>query len=133
MARRSGFLHAMVQAQREAERKRAAQLRGMEKAQTQAARAAEKARKDYERAAIYSQKERARLYIESRMAQIDLQNEKLEQQVKQLEHLLLDALSFDTFINLQTLKQIPYLPAFNPGQLDIAEPQPQAQMYTPPA
>ena len=45
MARRSGFLQTMVQAQREAERKRIAQLRGIEKAQTQAARAAEKARK----------------------------------------------------------------------------------------
>jgi restriction system protein len=133
MARRSGFLQTMVQAQREAERKRTAQLRGMAKAQTQAARAAEKARKDYERAAVADQKERARLYTESRMAQIDVQNEQLEQQVNQVERLLLDALSFDTFINLQTLKQTPNLPAFNPGQLGIAEPQPQAHMYTPSA
>ncbi len=62
MARRSGFLHAMVQAQREAERKRTTQLREMAKAQTQAARTAEKARKDYERAIVANQKERDRLY-----------------------------------------------------------------------
>ncbi len=133
MARRSGFLQTMVRAQREAERKRTAQLRGMAKAQTQAARAAEKARKDYERAAVADQKERTRLYLESRMAQIDLQNEQLEEQVSQVEHLLLDVLSIDSFINLQTLKQTPNLPSFNPGLLGIAEPQPQVHMYTPPA
>ncbi len=84
MARRSGFLHAMIQAQREAERKRAAQQRAMVKAQTQVARAAEKARKDYERALVADQKVRTQVYIESRMAQVDLQNEQLAQQIEQL-------------------------------------------------
>lgn len=133
MARRSGFLQTMVRAQREAERKRTAQLRGMAKVQTQVARAAEKARKDYERATVADQKELIRLSIESKMAQVDFRNEQVEQQVEQLEQLLLDALSFDTFINLQTLKQTPNLPAFNPGQIGIAEPQPQAHLYTPAA
>ena len=131
MARRSGFLHAMIQAQREAERKRAAQQRAMVRAQTQVARAAEKARKDYERALVADQKVRTQVYIESRMAQVDLQNEQLAQQIEQLEHLLLDALQLDPFINLQTLKQTPNLPAFNPGQLGTAEPQPQANRYAP--
>jgi hypothetical protein len=56
MARRSGLLHAIVQAQREAEKKRVAQLREIERAQTQAAKAAEKARKEYERAVAADQK-----------------------------------------------------------------------------
>src|SRR5690242_10994938 len=112
MARRSGFLHAMARAQREAERKRAAQQRAMVIAQTQAARAAEKARKDYERAIVADQKERSRLYIESRMAQVDLQNEQLTQQVEQLEQLLLDALRVNPSINLQALKQTLNLPPF---------------------
>ena len=77
MARRSGLLHAIAQAQLEAERKQKAQPREM----NQAARAAEKARKDYERAVTADQKERARLYTESRIAQVNYQNEQLEQQI----------------------------------------------------
>ena len=68
MARRSSLLRAMIQAQREAGRKRVAQLREMERAQTQAAKNAEKARRDYERAKIANQKEQARLYTKSRVA-----------------------------------------------------------------
>jgi restriction system protein len=128
MARRSGLLHAIAQAQREAERKQKAQLREM----NQAARAAEKARKDYERAVTADQKERARLYTESRIAQVNYQNEQLEQQIKLLEHLLRDALSADTYIDVQRLKQTPNLPPFNPGQLATVEPPPQPQMYMPP-
>src|SRR5258706_5465811 len=128
MARRSGLLHAIAQAQREAERKQKAQLREM----NQAARAAEKARKDYERAVTADQKERARLYTESMIAQVNYQNEQLEQQIKLLEHLLRDALSADTYIDVQRLKQTPNLPPFNPGQLAIVEPPPQPQMYMPP-
>lgn len=132
MARRSGLLHAIAQAQREAERKRKAQQREMERAQNQAARAAEKARKDYERAATADQKERAKLYTESRIAQVNYQNEQLELEVKLLEHLLRDALSIDTYIDVLSRKQTPNLPPFNPGQLATAEPPPQPQMYMPP-
>ena len=131
MARRSGFLHAIAQAQREAERKRQAHFREMERIQTQAAKAAEKARRDYEKAVNADQKERARLYAESRIAQVNYQNDQLEQQIKQLEHLLLEALSIDTYIDVLTLKQTPNLPPFNPGQLAIAEPPPNPQMYMP--
>lgn len=132
MARRSGLLHAMVQAQREAERRRIAQLREMERTQTQAAKASVKAQKDYERAINADQKERARLYTESKIAKVSMQNEQLEQQIKLLDHLLLDALIVDTYINLQSLKQPPPLPVFNPGQLAIAEPPPLLERYLPP-
>jgi restriction system protein len=125
-------LHAIAQAQREAERNRKAQLHEMERAQNQAARAAEKARKDYERAVTADQKERDRLYTESRIAQVNYQNEQLEQQIKLLEHLLRDALSADTYIDVQRLKQTPNLPPFNPGQLAIGEPPPRPEMYMPP-
>src|SRR6266849_2484443 len=97
MARRSGILRTLVQAQREAERK-----------------------------------ERARLYTESRIAQVNLQNEQLNQNITQLGNILTDALSIDSFINLQTLKQDPERPVFNPGQLGVAEPPPVPQMYMPP-
>lgn len=132
MARRGGFLHALAQAQRQAERKRGAQLREAQRTQTQAARAAEKARKEYERARIANQKEQAFLYTQSRAAQVQLQNEELEQQITTLEHLLLDALPVDSFIEIQALKQRPNVPLFDPGQLAIALIPPQAHLYAPP-
>ncbi len=132
MARRSGILRTLVQAQREAERRRVAQLRQQAQLQTQAAKTAEKARKDYERALQADQKERARLYTESRIAQVNLQNEQLNQNITRLGNILTDALSIDSFINLQTLKQVPERQVFNPGQLGVAEPSPVPQMYMPP-
>lgn len=129
MARRSGILRTLVQAQREAERRHVAQLRQQVQLQTQAAKAAEKARKDYERALQADQKERARLYAESRIAQVNLQNEQLNEDITRLSNILTDALSIDSFINLQTLKQVPERPVFNPGQLGVAEPPPAPQMY----
>src|SRR5258708_2931764 len=132
MARRSGLLHGLVRAQREAERKRVAQMRMQARFQTQAAKAAERARKDYERAQLADQKERARLYTESRIAQVNLQNEQLDQLIARLATLLKEALSVDTFIDIQTLKQAPEHPIFNPGQLGVAEPAPVPQMFLPP-
>lgn len=130
MARRSGLLHVMVQAQREAERKRLAQIRAMEKTRTQTAKAAEKAQKDYEKARTANLKEQEKLKLESRAAQVQLQNEQLEQQVKSLERILLDAHSIDLYIDLQTLKQPSNIPPFNPGPLALVEAPPQPQMYT---
>ncbi len=129
---RRNRLFALAQAQREAERKQKAQLE-IERVHTQAERAAERARREYERAVTYDQKERARLFTESRIAQVDYQNEQVEQQIKLLERLLRDALAVDTNINVQALKQTPNLPPFNPGSLAQAEPPPQPHMYMPPA
>src|SRR5260370_6486840 len=108
MTRRSR-LFALAQAQREAERKRKAQLE-IERTHTKAEIAAERARREYERAAIHDQNERARLFTESRIAQVDYQNEQVEQQIKLLERLLRDALAVNTYINIQALKQTPNLP-----------------------
>lgn len=128
MARRSGLVRAIAQAQREAERKRIAQ----ERAQTQAAKAAAQAQKAYQRAQIADQKERARLYAESRAAQVAMQNDELESDIIRLNNLLLEALSIESFIDFQKLKETPNLPVFNPGQLAIAEPPPSPQMFLPP-
>ena len=132
MARRSGFLHAVMQAQRQAERNRIAQFNAQQKAQTQAAKAAAKAQKDYENAMRSDQKERARLYTESRIAQVDLQNEQVEQDVARLNNLLLEALAKDPFLDLNTLKEPPNLPIFSPGELLIAtQPPPPISSYIP--
>ncbi len=133
MARKRGVLNALVQAQREAERKRTNQIKEMEKAQTQAAKDAEKTRKDYESARIAGLKEQTRLYTESRVTQVQLQNEQVEQEIRSLEHLLLDSLAIDPYIDIQTLKQTPNFPPFNPGPIAFAEAPPQPQMYAVPA
>ena len=131
MARRSGMLYTRVQAQHKAERARIAQMRQQLQLQTQVARAAEKARKEYERAQQADQKERLRLYAESRIAEVNLQNEQLDQTIIRLSNILTEALFVDSYIDLKTLKQKPEYPLFNPGQLGIAEPPPAPQMFLP--
>jgi restriction system protein len=128
MARRSGFLHAVTQAQRDAERNRIAQLR----TQTQIAREAERTQKVYLSAQKAEQKERTRLYIESQLAQVALKNEQLDRDIARLENLLTESLANDEFINFETLKQTPNIPYFNPGPLAMAEPPPVQQRYFPP-
>ena len=65
-------------------------------------------------------------------AQVDLQNEQLNQDIIQLSGILTEALSIDSFINLQTLKQVPEFPVFNPGQLGVMEQPLVSQSYMPP-
>ena len=128
MARRRGILRTRIQAQREAERQSLAQQRLLTLLQTQAARAAAQAQKAYEQAQHADQKERARLYTESRIAHISLLNEQLDRDVTRLNNLLGEAILIDSFINLQTLKQVPERPVFNPGDLGVAETPPIPSM-----
>lgn len=132
MARRKGIVYALAQAQREAERKRAVQMRTLAKAQTQAAREAERLKREFENARKANQKEQARLYTESRIAQVSWQNEQLEQDTIRLSNILAEALMRESYINLQTLKQPPQLPNFNPGPLRTPEAPPSWQTYMPP-
>src|SRR2546428_775478 len=132
MTRRSGLFHAIARSQREAERRRNAQMRAQAQAQTRAAQAAAKAQKAYLAAQQADQKERAQLYTESRVAQVALQNEQLESDIAQLERLLTESLANDEFINFEALKQTPNIPYFNPGPLAVAEPPPFQQRYFPP-
>ena len=128
MARRKGIVHTLVQAQHAAEKQRTAQLR----AQTQLARAAVQAQKAYERVQVADQKERERLYAELQNAQVALPNEQLDQKVTRLGSLLTDTLSVDDFFDLETLKQTPAIPAFQPGVLGVPEAPPVLQTYLPP-
>lgn len=128
MARRSGILHAMAQAQREAEKRRIAQMR----AQTQIAREAERAQRAYLNAQKATQRESELLYFESRAAEVALQNEQIQRDVEQLQNLLTASLSNDNYLNFETLKPAPTIPFFNPGPLAVAEPPPVQQRYFPP-
>lgn len=122
------MMQSLIQMQRQAEQYQAAQRR----AQSQAAKAAEQARKAYERSQKADQKERARLYTEARLAEVSLQNDRLEQEVHRLNSLLTDALAIDTFIDLGTMRQTLQIPVFNPGQLGVVESLPTLEIYLPP-
>src|SRR5205807_4380649 len=109
-----------------------AQLHAQQRLQTQIAKQAAQSQKAYLAAQKADQKERALLYTKSCAAEVALKNEQLESEVAQLEHLLLESLPIDIFVNLETLKQPLNMPPFNPGSLAIAEQPPFVQNYLPP-
>lgn len=128
MGRNRGFTGALIQIRREAERQ--ARLRAA--AQTRAAREAERARRAYERAAIAEVKERQRLYVESRMADVELCNQELKEDVAALELLLRDSLAVDDFLEFDALKEAVPIPVFTPGPLAFSEPPPNPDDFRPP-
>jgi restriction system protein len=111
MGRNRGFTAALVQIQRESER----QARAQAAATTRAAREAERAHRAYERAQAAEAKEYQRLYVESRMADIELRNEELQDDVATLQQLLADTLSLDDFLDFDTLKEAAPHPVFAPA------------------
>jgi len=110
MGRNRGFTGALIQIQREAERQ--ARLRAA--TETRAAREAERALRAYERAEVAEAKERQRLYVESRMADVELLNEELKEDVAALELLLRDTLAVDDFLEFEALNEAAPLPSFTP-------------------
>jgi restriction system protein len=127
MGRNRGFTAALVQIQREAERQRKAQAA----AATRAAREAERAQRAYERAQAAEAKEYRRLYVESRMADVELRNEELQDDVAALQRLLADTLAVDDFLDFEALKDAAPLPVFAPGPLAIAEAPPSPDPFRP--
>ena len=80
-----------------------------------AVRRAEAAQRAYQRAKTAEEKERKRLYAESRQADVELQNDDLAEQIRELEHLLIDSLKTDPYIDLDQLKTPPDLPVWDPA------------------
>ena len=128
MGRNRGFTAALIQIQREAERQRKAELA----ATTRAARDVERAHRAYERAQTAEAKERQRLYVESRLADVELLNEELQDDVARLHRLLADTLTVDDFLDFETLKEAAPLPIFAPGALAHPEPPPSPDGFRPP-
>jgi restriction system protein len=128
MGRNRGFTGALVQIQRESER----QARAQAAAATRAAREAERAHRAYERAQAAEAKEYQRLYVESRMADVELRNEELQNDVATLQQLLADTLAIDDFLDFEALKEAVPLPVFAPGSLASSEPPPNPDDYRPP-
>ncbi len=97
-----------------------------------AVRRAEAAQRAYQRAKTAEEKERKRLYAESRQADVELLNDDLAEQIRELEHLLIDSLKTDPYIDLDQLKTPPDLPVWDPGPLYTPEPPPTPPALPPP-
>lgn len=129
MARRSSLYAAWAQAGREAERQRQAQQR----AQAQAIRAREQAIKSAERARVASERDMKRLHVEAREEETEALEAELASRIDGLESILKATLAVDDYIDLDTLKQQPAIPPFNPGQLaQPAQPPQQWAYHVPP-
>ena len=130
MPRRGGFVRAVAQAKREAERKKYQQVLAVMKAQSQAAKAAEQARKAYKHPSAAEQKERDRLYTESRLAHVSPKR-RTRTNDDMLKHTSYRCLTVGHVLDVQTLKQPLPNPVFTPGPLAIVEPPPLPQNYQP--
>ena len=129
MARKKAVLQLMAEAQREQKKHATANLR----AQHAATREAERARREYERAAKAMEKEQARLYTEARAAEVEAQNQQLAEYITDLEQILVATLSKDDYFDLDTLKEAPLIPPFNPGSLETPGAAPSLDQFLPPA
>ncbi|MEU5993232.1 restriction endonuclease [Spirillospora sp. NPDC047418] len=128
MARRQGFMAAVAQMQREAERAAAARRRADAAAQREAARA----QAAYERARAADEKERKRLYAESRSAEVAAMNESLALRLEDLDSILVSGLHTDTRFKLDRLKEKADIVPFDPGPAGIPEPAPRPEAFLPP-
>jgi restriction system protein len=131
MARKQGFFAAMAQANREAERQRLAAYRAHEKAQMDAARARERSMKAAERARSADEKESRRIYLEARQEEAEALSAEVAAQRDALEGILAATLRVDDYIDLDSLKEKPYIPPFNPGTLATPTAAPRAETYQP--
>lgn len=127
MARRSGFMAQLAQAQRAAERQRAAQVR----ASAQAQRAAQRARAAYARALAADEREQKRLYMESQLAEVMAMNEELEQSLEELDGVLRATLDVDDHLDLATLKQPERISPFDETPFGPAQPAPVLEAFMP--
>ena len=125
MARRSSLYAAWAQAGRESERQRQAQQRF----QAQAIRAREQAIRSAERARVSNERDMKRLHAEAREEETAALEAELASRTEGLETILKATLAVDDYIDLDTLKQHPVIPAFNPGQLGQPAPPPQQAAY----
>lgn len=127
MARRRSFSATLAQAQRQAARAQAAQVR----AHAQARREAERSRAAHVRASATEERERKRLYAESRVAEVAAMNEDVESQVQTLSSILSSSLNIDDYLDFESLKEQPQLPAWPQSSVDQPLPAPQSESFLP--
>lgn len=86
--------------------------REMERQEKARRRAQQKQVKEFERARKEFEKQQKLDYKEGRKAQVEAQNAELEFQIFELESILADTLDVDDYIDLESLKEKPYIPTF---------------------
>jgi len=116
-------------AQRQKERERLAQKQ--ERERVKALKAEQAARRARERAQALEEKEKQRLYLEGRIAETEAQNEQIADTEEELGTLLAATLDVDDYLDLESLKEHPVLPSFEPGTLSVAEPAPVESDFLP--
>ncbi len=125
MARRRGVLASLVQIQREAERDRERRARAAAKGYRDAERAAAAS----SRASAQDQRLRDRLYTQERTREAAEDTAQLEQQVEVLQNVLAATLEVDDHLDLEALKHIPAIPAFNPRTVGASPSAPEVSDF----
>ena len=100
--------------------------------QERAHRAELVAAKAAERERLRVDKERAREYAASRQAQADDETAEVERSMAAIEHVLVDTLAHDSFMDFERLKQPLALPGFDPCALATPAPAPDPGTFKPP-
>ena len=88
-----------------------------QRAQLRTVREAERAQRAYERAEKADEKERKRLYVESRMAEVESQNEQVDHIVNSLGRILVEGLHRNPSIDFDSLHARPTYAPLNLGNL----------------
>jgi restriction system protein len=113
--------------QREAERRRKAEIREAKRIQ----REQERAQRDYEKQVARDEKERKRLYLEGRVRETEALNRELDRAVERHEGLLVATLTVDDYIDLDSLKQTFREPAFSTAGLGAVTSEPEREPIAP--
>ena len=127
MARRHGFLSAVLKANRVAQRQR-------RDAATAARAVRERARQVRQTAVLNKQLqcEAEREHVRQQEQEFEDLNSDLDQQVEELNALLAAGLGAAGPVDFGALKREPENPPFQPGHLAVHEPAPSLDRYTPP-
>ena len=113
--------------QREAERRRKAEIREARRIQ----RDQERAQREWEKQQARDEKDRKRLYLESRNRETEALNRELDRRNKSLEELLSATLRVDDYIDLDSLKQSYADPPFSTAHIPSATSEPEIDAIPP--
>jgi hypothetical protein len=108
------------------------EVRAQERAVLPTSRAVDQAGRAYERAQAWEEKERKRLYVEARQAEVEAMNEETVAEIAALESLLGATLNVHDYLDINSLKEEPEIPPFQPGTLASPEPTPEIVRFMPP-
>jgi restriction system protein len=101
------------------------------RAATAEAKRFERARVARQRAEAADEKEAKRIHAEERQGEVDDLNGELQALVNGLETLLSHTLGVDDYLDFESLKEVPSVPEFDPGELAVPEETPRRVEFLP--